>query len=117
VAIYYMGVLNVPNPDGKLRISMTTQVNIVLAEARDVLIIPSAALGTKDRQGRYLVQVAKTADQTQEQWVTIGLNNNVQAEVIEGLNEGQMVVIGDKTAVTATPSTGMRRRGPPPGML
>ncbi|MGD9947876.1 MAG: efflux RND transporter periplasmic adaptor subunit [Desulfobulbus sp.] len=116
-AIYYMGVLDVPNPDGRLRISMTTQVNIVLAEAKEALIIPSAALGNKDRQGRYLVQVADGPEQTHEQWIKIGLNNNVQAEVLEGLSEGQRVVIGDKTAATTTSSSGMRRHGPPPGML
>ncbi|HEX5372427.1 MAG TPA: efflux RND transporter periplasmic adaptor subunit, partial [Aquabacterium sp.] len=46
-AIYYMGILDIPNPDGRLRISMTTQVNIVLAEAKDALVIPSAALGDR----------------------------------------------------------------------
>ncbi|MGE4559234.1 MAG: efflux RND transporter periplasmic adaptor subunit [Desulfobulbus sp.] len=117
-AIYYMGVLDVPNPDGKLRISMTTQVNIVLAEARNVLLIPSAALGTKNPEGRYLVRVAEGPEQTSDQWVKVGLNNNVQAEVLEGLNEGQRVVIGDKTATASAPSTaGLRRRRPPPGML
>ena len=116
-AIYYMGVLDVPNPEGKLRISMTTQVNIVLSEAKETLVIPSAALGGKDRQGRYMVQVVDGPEQTHAQWVTIGLNNNVQAEVLSGLSEGQQVVIGDKSALTATPSTGMRRRRPPPGMM
>lgn len=114
VAVYYMGVLDVPNPDGKLRISMTTQVNIVLAEAKDVLVVSSAALGTKDRQGRYLVRVEDGPEQSHEQWVRIGLNNNVQAEVLEGLSEGQLVVIGDKNTATAGPATGAARRGPPP---
>lgn len=116
VAIYYMGNLLVPNPDGRLRISMTTQVNIVLAEAKDALLIPAAALGDKDRQGRYLVRVADGPEQSHEQWVTIGLNNNVQAEVKEGLREGQQVVIGDQAAAAAPQAT-MRRRGPPPGMM
>ncbi len=116
-AIYYMGVLDVPNPDGKLRISMTTQVNIVLAEAQNALVIPSAALGNRDRQGRYSVQVANGPEQPHQQWVKIGLNNNVQAEVLEGLGEGQQVVIGDKATAAAPSSSGMRRRGPPPGML
>nr|WP_321467316.1 efflux RND transporter periplasmic adaptor subunit [uncultured Desulfobulbus sp.] len=116
-AIYYMGVLDVPNPDGKLRISMTTQVNIVLAEAQNALVIPSAALGNRDRQGRYSVQVAEGPEQTRQQWVKIGLNNNVQAEILEGLSEGQQVVIGDKATAATTSSSGMRRRGPPPGML
>lgn len=58
-AVYYMGILDVPNPDGKLRISMTTQVNIVLAEAKNALVIPAAALGDRKKDGTYTVSVEK----------------------------------------------------------
>jgi len=116
-AIYYMGILEVPNPDGKLRISMTTQVNIVLAEAKNVLTIPSAALGTKDKEGRYQLRVETGPNTFNEQWVQIGLNNNVQAEVVDGLTEGQRVVIGEQVSAAAAPATTMRRRGPMPGMM
>jgi len=117
VAIYYMGILDVPNEDGKLRISMTTQVNIVLAEARNVLVVPAAALGNKDKDGRYTVRVETAGGKLEDRQVRIGLNNNVQAEVLAGLNEGQMVVIGEQTGATpAQPATTMRRR-PMPGML
>src|SRR5690606_20387457 len=34
-AIYYNGLFDVPNPDGKLRVAMTAQVSIVLARAKD----------------------------------------------------------------------------------
>ncbi len=117
VAIYYMGNLLVPNPDGRLRISMTTQVNIVLAEAKDALLIPAAALGDKDQQGRSLVRVADGPEQSHEQWVRVGLNNNVQAEVKEGLREGELVVIGNQAAAANVPKASMPRRGPPPGMM
>ena len=36
-AVYYNGLFDVPNPDGKLRISMTAQVFIVLGEAKGAL--------------------------------------------------------------------------------
>jgi macrolide-specific efflux system membrane fusion protein len=120
-AIYYMGILDVPNTDGKLRISMTTQVNIVLAEAQKVLVIPSAALGDKDRDGRHLVQVETSPGQLQPQPVRVGLNNNVQAEVLEGLVEGQRVMIGEQVSAAAaaamTSASTQRRRGRPPGMM
>lgn len=113
-AIFYMGILDVPNTDGKLRISMTTQVNIVLAEAGNVLLIPSAALGTRDKNGLYAVRVETAPGKLEEHRVKIGLNNNVQAEVLEGLSEGQRVVIGEQVA-GATTATQMRR--PPMRML
>ncbi len=118
-AIYYMGILAVPNPDGKLRISMTAQVNIVLEEAQNVLIVPAAALGHKNRDGRYKVRVKKDADTPEDRWVQVGLNNNVQAQILEGLSEGERVVIGEQTDAAAAPSSAgsMRRRGIRPGMM
>ena len=113
-AIYYIGILDVPNTDGKLRISMTTQVNIVLSEAKDVLVIPSAALGDRGKDGLYAVRVEIAPDAVEERRVKIGLNNNVQAEVLDGLREGQKVVIGEQTEVAAS-ATKMRR--PMPRML
>ncbi|MBV5316281.1 MAG: efflux transporter periplasmic adaptor subunit, partial [Desulfobulbaceae bacterium] len=116
-AIYYMGILDVPNNDGKLRISMTTQVNIVLSEAKNVLVVPAAALGNKSKEGRYAVRVETAPGKVEEQQVLIGLNNNVQAEILEGLSEGQQVVIGEQmggaTAQSATP----KRRSPMPRMF
>ncbi len=118
-AIYYMGNLDVPNAEGKLRISMTTQVNIVLEEAQNVLVIPAAALGNKGKDGRYSVRVVTAPDKQEQQRVRIGLNNNVQAEVLEGLSEGQQVVIGEQSATAAVQKSASTRprHGPMPGML
>lgn len=46
-AVYYNALFDVPNEDGKLRIDMTAQVYIVLAEAKNVLSIPAAAIQNK----------------------------------------------------------------------
>ena len=48
-AVYYNALFDVPNPDGKLRINMTAQVYIVLAEAKNALTIPAAALNSAKR--------------------------------------------------------------------
>ena len=50
-AIYYNGLFDAPNPDGKLRISMTAQVQIVRAEAPGALTIPATALGARGKDG------------------------------------------------------------------
>lgn len=111
-AIYYNGLLDLPNPDGKLRISMTTQVNIVLAEAKDALVVPSTALGAKDAQGRYTVRVLDAQGQAQERQVRIGINTNAQVQIIEGLKAGERVVTG--TALAGSADSSSERRGPPP---
>lgn len=51
-AIYYNALFDVPNDDGKLRIDMTAQVYIILAEAKNVLAIPAAALQSSNRSQR-----------------------------------------------------------------
>lgn len=116
-AIYYLGLVDVPNTDGKLRISMTTQVYIVQAEAKNPLIIPAAALGVKGDDGRYAVKVEKSAGQFAVRQVKIGINTNVQAEVLEGLEKGEQVVIGEKTAEVESTSSTSGNNGPPPGMM
>jgi macrolide-specific efflux system membrane fusion protein len=91
-AIYYNGLFQVPNPDGKLRIDMTAQVTIVLAEAKNALTVPASAL-TKTPRGGYLAAVYDPATgKTRPTRVTVGINNNVTAEVQSGLNEGDQIV-------------------------
>lgn len=116
-AIYYPGLVDVPNTDGKLRISMTTQVYIVQAEAKNALIIPAAALGEKDHAGRYAVKVEQGAGQSATRQVKIGINTKVQAEVLDGLREGEQVVIGEKTAAVESTGSTSQRSGPPSGMM
>ena len=43
-AIYYVGYIEVPNTERRFRIDMTAQVYIVINQAKDALLIPSAAL-------------------------------------------------------------------------
>ncbi|MRT27691.1 efflux RND transporter periplasmic adaptor subunit [Herbaspirillum sp. CAH-3] len=113
-AIYYNGLLDLPNPDGKLRISMTTQVNIVLSEAKEALVVPSTALGARDAQGRYTVRVLDAQGQAEERQVRIGINTNAQVQIVEGLKAGERVVTG--TALPGAADNSSERRGPPPRM-
>lgn len=64
-AIYYNALFDVPNEDGKLRIDMTAQVYIVLAEAKHALTVPSAALQTLNRTARS-AKPASTPDSATE---------------------------------------------------
>lgn len=111
-AVYYYGLFEVPNPDNKLRVSMTAQVSIVLNEAKHALCIPSSALGDKLKDGRYTVRVLKN-DVPDTRTIRVGINNSVYAQVLEGLREGDKVVVGDSASVPAT--TTSQHPGPPPG--
>jgi macrolide-specific efflux system membrane fusion protein len=114
-AVYYNGVLDVPNPENKLRIAMTAEVNIVLGEARGALTVPSTALEKVDSaSGRYRVRVLRDDQRVVPREVRVGMNNKVDAQVLEGLREGEQVVIGEASAGSETSSSA--RRGPPPMM-
>jgi macrolide-specific efflux system membrane fusion protein len=107
-AIYYNGLFDVPNPENKLRISMTAQVSIVRAQVKDAVTIPSAALGRRDKEGRYSVRVLDAEGKPQQRKIQVGINNNVNAQVTDGLTEGETLVLGEATAGGA-PQNNMRR--------
>jgi len=94
-AVFYNALFEVPNPEHLLRISMTAQVGVLLGTARQALTVPAAALGEKAPDGRYAVRVLGAEDAVVTRQVSIGLNNNVKAEVRDGLRAGERVVIGD----------------------
>lgn len=111
-AIYYNGILEVPNPEHTLRIGMTTQVTIVLDRAENVLTVPASAL-QRERNGTFvevmgLMGPTKTA-------VEVGLNDRVTAEIRSGLSEGDRVVIGRQLASRAQSGQSNQRRMPPMG--
>lgn len=91
-AIYYNGLFDVPNPDRKLRISMTAQVYIVLAKVKDAVLVPSSAL----RQGErgQAVRVLNAEGEPERRRVKVGIDNNINAQILEGLKVGERVIIG-----------------------
>ena len=97
-AIYYNGRFSVPNPDGRLRTYMTAEVHIVLGQARDVLTVPSIALGAPGADGQYRLQVQGSDGSLQERAVSVGLNDKVMAEITDGLQEGEQIVTGSGTS-------------------
>ncbi|WP_299644698.1 efflux RND transporter periplasmic adaptor subunit [Devosia sp.] len=106
-AIYYNGLFDVDNPDHKLRISMTAQVTIVLRTAHDVLTVPASALTRKTPDGSYIVPVWNQQKEAVEPHkIKIGLNNNVTAEVVAGLEEGDLVVNANPASAGTRPGGG-----------
>ena len=112
-AIYYNGLFDVANPDHKLRVSMTAQVTIVLGESKQALAIPLSVLGQRLAGNRYEVQVLVN-DRPESRAITTGRKDSVNIEVLEGLTEGERLVIGDSaSAEAAQQANSSERRGPP----
>ncbi|CAI0693684.1 efflux RND transporter periplasmic adaptor subunit [Serratia ficaria] len=104
-AIYYVGLFDVANPDGALRISMTAQVYIVLSRAKGAVVIPATALRGDE------VEVVDEQGNVARRPVKVGINNNVDAQIVRGLLAGEKVIV---SRVSAGASSGARRMGPPP---
>ncbi|EIK71493.1 efflux transporter, RND family, MFP subunit [Pseudomonas synxantha BG33R] len=100
-AVFYNALFDVPNPDHRLRIAMTAQVRIVLDTAEAALMVPVAALGARNADGSYPVRVLDAKGKAVERNVRTGINNNVKVQILDGLAEGDKVVIGDATPAVA----------------
>lgn len=98
-AIYYIGYLEVPNPERRFRIDMTAQVYVVIDQAKDALLIPSTALKNSktDTSGKTTatVRVLQAAGTVKEQPVTVGINNRVNAQILSGLKAGDDVILSE----------------------
>jgi macrolide-specific efflux system membrane fusion protein len=114
-AIYYNALFDVPNPEHKLRISMTAEVTIVLDEAKNVLLIPESALGAKDAKGAYTVRVLNGDGQVENRTVKTGLSDSVNIQVLDGLKEGDRVILGEADA-DAVVQEESNRHHPPMGL-
>lgn len=94
-AVFYNALFEVPNPEHRLRISMTAQVSIVQGTAKGALVVPMSALGEKTADGAVAIRVLADDGRLQTRQVRIGMNNQVKAQVLEGLREGERVVVGE----------------------
>lgn len=90
-AVYYYANLIVPNKNNKFRIGMTTQNTITIASADNVLIVPKVAL-KEGFDGVYVNVLNADGLTVTPKKITIGLTDNINAEVLSGLQEGERVV-------------------------
>jgi membrane fusion protein, macrolide-specific efflux system len=111
--VFYDVLFDIPNPERALDIQMTAQVFIVLAQAKNVLLIPAAAVGNAARGARINVQVLNADGRLESRAITIGIKSELSAEVTSGLEENEQVVINGKTSAVqgAAKSPLTSRRG------
>jgi HlyD family secretion protein len=88
----YMVETSLEQGDAQLWPGLGATVRVVIGEKKDVLIVPTVALRYRMPDETYVV--VRTADgKPHDQKVKIGLNDGIVAEVLDGLSEGQTVVI------------------------
>ena len=105
------------NPDGVLRLSMTTQNVIEIDKVSDVLLVPSLVI--QSSRGKNFVRVLGKNNQVETREVEVGLTNNVMTEIRSGLREGESVIATEMSAEElmdslANPRSNRRSSPPPP---
>ena len=111
--VFYDVLFDIPNPESELKIQMTAQVFIVLAQAKGVLLIPVAAIGNASEGAATKVRVLKADGTVELRAIKIGIKSELSAEVTDGLKEKELVVIGQNTAQgSKTTSALSARKGP-----
>ena len=98
-AIYYYGRLVVDNPDGALRIGMTTQNVIYVAQADNVLTVPVLAV-KKDGAQSYVNVLTPMG--IQRHAVITGLSDGVDIEIKSGVSDHDTVVIAQMSESEVT---------------
>ncbi|MDC2824832.1 efflux RND transporter periplasmic adaptor subunit [Rodentibacter pneumotropicus] len=106
-AVYYYANLIVDNPDRTLRIGMTTENNIKIADAQNVLLVSNMAI--QKREGKTFVNVLNENNQPEMREVEIGVQNDFQTEIKSGLAEGEKVIVSQ---VAVGEQVGNSGRGP-----
>ncbi|MGE8387314.1 MAG: efflux RND transporter periplasmic adaptor subunit [Pseudomonas sp.] len=96
--VQYTVLLDVDNPDGALMAEMTTQVFFVAGQASQVLTAPLAALDDSDSEGLRLAQVLGQDGKLEQRKVRVGLSDRLRVQILEGLQEGERLVIGPPLA-------------------
>ena len=107
--VFYDVLFDIPNPGRELKIQMTAQVFIVLAQAKGVLTLPIAATGNAGEGAEVQVQVLKADGKLEPRTIRLGIKSEIFAEVKSGLLEKERVVIGGapvKGAKTSALSAG-----------
>lgn len=90
-AIYYYGMLEVPNENGELRTYMTANIHFVISEKQRVLKVPSTAV--RSRGDTKTVEVLVNG-KPEKREVKTGIKDDVDTEIVSGLNAGDEIIVG-----------------------
>jgi len=94
-SVYYNALLDVPNPENRLRIAMTAQITLFVGETQNALLIPIQAIQKSDGD-KQQVTILTDNGSLEIRQVRTGITNNVDIQILEGLKAGEKVVLSQK---------------------
>ncbi|HKM85369.1 MAG TPA: efflux RND transporter periplasmic adaptor subunit [Terriglobales bacterium] len=86
--------VSINNPEGVLKAMMTANAEIILEEHKNVLQIPEGSIiYDKDKKASVEIPDPKAKDGKKKLAVNIGISNGAKTELLQGLKEGDQVVL------------------------
>ena len=86
--------VSINNPGGELKAAMTANAEIILEEHKNVLMVPEGAIiYDKDKKASLEVPDPQAKDGKRKIAVKLGISNGAKAEILDGVKEGQQVVL------------------------
>ena len=92
--VLYTVLLDVDNSDNALMAEMTTQVFFVASQVKDALTAPVAALSGTANANRQIAQVVGKNGRIEQRQVQVGISDRLRVQVLDGLSEGDQLLIG-----------------------
>ena len=89
--------------DFQLREGLTITVSIIVDERLNVLLVPNSAIATQGRQTS--VQVLAADGTPEQRAVKTGISDFQSTEIIEGLSEGEQIIIPQGNPAAASTSS------------
>jgi HlyD family secretion protein len=86
--------VSIQNPTGELKANMSANAEIILEEKEKVLMVPEAAV-IYDKDRRTFLETPDPGSKTGRRKLSakLGISNGVKTELVEGLKEGQQVIL------------------------
>lgn len=78
--------------DSGIMTGMSADADIVLDKRTNVLLVPDRAVKL-DSQGNTVVEVSIVGGPSEERQVTIGISDGFETEIVDGLDEGAVVIV------------------------
>lgn len=91
--VYYNVTIDLPDQPEGIKSGMTADITIEANKKENILRVPENAVENID--GEYLVQIVRGKN-IESKSIKVGLEGNDYYEVISGLNEGDVIITGNK---------------------
>ena len=98
-----------------IRLGMTADVEIVTDSADDALLVPNRAIEADREEGRYYITLQKALGTTERLEVRIGIRDEANTQILEGVEEGDELVLPEVPGQTTDQQFGGPFGGMRPG--